>query len=382
MKDWIHRGLRARAEPDPPPPRWPDWLLVAALVVTSLLEVTLRDDVGWPAVSFMASVLLVCVLPWRRTHPLGTTAISFGAVTVLNVLTLIGGVEQVGLYSMAALLLTAYALFRWGSGRDAALGSVLILLTVTTGIAADWSGFGDAIGGVVVVCVPIVLGLEIRHLSGMMEGQREQVRILEREQLARELHDTVAHHVSAIAIQAQAGRTVAASDPDAAVTALETIETAAAETLEEMRAMVRILRDSDPAELGPRGGIADLDRLADRNGHGPRIDVELCGDLRDLAPPVDAAVYRLVQESVTNAIRHSRDASTIDVVLTGHDEVVHLIVHDDGSNSNPARQRPAGLGITGMTERARLLGGVCEAGPDSAGGWTVTAAIPRTGASA
>lgn len=380
--DWIHRGLRAHAEPDPPPPRWTDWLLVAALVATSVLEVTLRNDVVWPPVSFVATVLLVCALPWRRTHPLATTAITLGTVTSLNVLSLVGGVEQVGLYSMAALLLTVYALFRWGSGRDAALGSMLIVLTVTTGIAADWTGIGDAVGGVIVVSVPIVLGLEIRHLSGMMEGQREQIRILEREQLARELHDTVAHHVSAIAIQAQAGRTVAASDPAAALAALETIEAAAAETLDEMRAMVRILRDSDPAELAPRGGIADLDRLANRNGHGPQVDVEFAGDLADIAPPVDAAVYRLVQESVTNAIRHSRDASTIDVVLTAHDEVVHLTVHDNGSSANPARHRPAGLGITGMTERARLLGGVCEAGPDPAGGWTVTAAIPRTGAPA
>ena len=333
----------------------------------------------WPVASFVLTVVLLFVLPWRRTHPLAATVITFGSVAVMNTAALIGGVDQLGLYSMAALLLTPYALFRWASGHDAAVGTVVIVVTVTTGIISDWTGLGDAIGGVIVVIVPVVVGLEVRHLGGMMQSRNQQVRILEREQLARELHDTVAHHVSAIAIQAQAGRAVGANDPEAAMAALETIEAAAAETLEDMRAMVRILRDGDPAALAPRGGVADLERLGARNGQGPAVAVELDGDLDDLAPPVDAAVFRLVQESVTNAVRHARDVTSVEVRLTGHDDVLHLTVHDDGSDSNPARQRPAGYGITGMVERARLLGGVCEAGPDPAGGWTVTAAIPRRG---
>ena len=207
-----------------------------------------------------------------------------------------------------------------------------------------------------------------------MARQREvqQVRTLERGELARELHDTVAHHVSAIAIQAQAGRAVAATDPAAAVEALAVIEAEASRTLYEMRTMVRVLRDGEAADYAPQRGISDLDELTRMS---PLVQVHRAGDLAGLPQPVEVAVYRICQESVTNAIRHALNATAVTVEVTGDVGVVRLRVHDDGEAARPATT--VGYGLLGMAERAKLLGGACQAGPDPAGGWTVEATLPR-----
>jgi signal transduction histidine kinase len=182
--------------------------------------------------------------------------------------------------------------------------------------------------------------------------------------------------VSAIAVRAQAGRTLAATQPMAAVDALVVIEEAASRALTELRAIVRTLRDGDDADLAPQGGVADIARLA-AAAEGPQVDVELVGDLEDLRPMVAAAVYRIAQESITNAVRHARRATRVDVRVIGEDESVLVVVLDDGE---PTTASAPGYGVAGMTERAALLGGTLEAGPSPGGGWLVTATLPRNGA--
>jgi signal transduction histidine kinase len=206
----------------------------------------------------------------------------------------------------------------------------------------------------------------------------DQAKLLERERLARDLHDTVAHHVSAIAIRAQAGLATAASRDGAAVEALRVIEAEASRTLAEMRSIVRVLRQYEPAGLAPSPCIADLEGLAGSDPNGPSVDVLLSGDFAGVPPPVGAAVYRLAQESVTNARRHARHVTRIKVrVCAGHSSV-RLRVSDDGDTSVLRPGGSPGYGLIGMIERARLLGGTCEAGPDPGRGWTVTAVLPRT----
>jgi signal transduction histidine kinase len=223
------------------------------------------------------------------------------------------------------------------------------------------------------------LGAAIRYQASSRLREMDQVKLREREQLARELHDTVAHHVSAIAIQAQAGRTLAAADPDAAVDALEVIEEEASRTLAEMRTMVGALRQGEEPDLAPQRGVADIERLARSAGDSPRVDVELWGDLDDLKPSVEAAIYRLAQESITNAVRHARHATRINVWVVGDDRCVRLTVSDDGDASSLSASASSGYGIAGMTERAKLLGGTLEAGPSRDRGWTVDAVLPRNG---
>ncbi len=347
--------------------------------MTAVLEGTLRDDLVWRPVALLLGAGLAFTLLWRRSHPLAVVVIAFGAVIVLSVAQLIGTGGTVGLDTMVYVVLLPYSLLRWGSGRDAGIGLLIVMVALVLGLTADYTGVVDSVAGSVFLLFPAVLGASVRYWSAAQVRERDQVKLREREQLARELHDTVAHHVSAIVVRAQAGRVLASSEPAAAVDALEVIEEEASRTLAELRTMVGALRHGEDAVLAPQQGVADIERLARRAGDGPPVEVVLSGDLADLRPAVDAAVYRLAQESITNAVRHARHATRIDVRVVGDGERVLLSVRDDGERSAFGASSP-GYGLLGMTERATLLGGSLQAGPSADRGWAVTAALPRTGA--
>lgn len=369
------------AEPRAPQaPRrvWRDWVLVALLLPTAILEGILRTDVVWRPVAILLAVVLVIALLWRRTHPLVAVAVAFGAAIVSSIAGLIGGVPSVGLYTMIAVVVLPYSLLRWGSGREIGIGLAIILTALVVGLAAEYNGFGEAVAGAVFLLFPAPLGAAIRYWSTSRLREYDKVRLREREQLARELHDTVAHHVSAIAIRAQAGRVVAASHPEAAMDALAVIEAEASRTLAEMRVMVGNLREDEAAALAPQQGMPDLERLARSIGDRPRVELELSGDLADLGPSVGAAIYRIAQESITNAVRHARHVTRIDVRVVGDGDSVRLTVRDDGDAASTG-WNPLGYGLVGMTERATLLGGSFEAGPGPDKGWTVEAVLPKAG---
>lgn len=372
------RPLWTAPRPPGAPARvWRDWVLVVLLVPTAVLETLHRNDVPWKPASLAVALVTVVAVLWRRTHPLAVTVVVFGSLAVVDAAALVAGVGEWGLYASVCLLLVPYALVRWGSGREIVLGLGVVLVALALGIAGHWTGIGDAVLEVVFLLSPAGIGAWVRYGATARLREQDQVRLREREQLARELHDTVAHHVSAIAVRAQAGRVVAATDPQAALDALRLIETEASRALTEMRLMVGALRDGAAPELAPQQGIADLERLARAVGGPPRVELELSGDLDDLRPAVGVAVYRLAQESITNALRHARHASRIDVRLVGDDDSVRLTVVDDGEA--PTRTG-TGYGLVGMTERAALLGGTLDAGPGPDRGWAVAAVLPKVGA--
>ncbi|TCC19437.1 sensor histidine kinase [Kribbella speibonae] len=366
------------AEPralDAPRRVWRDWVLVAGLLTAAVLEGVLREDVVWRPFALVIAVAVACALLWRRTRPFAVVAAVFGALIVINVATLISGEATFGLYSMICVVLLPYSLARWGSGREILCGLVLIIVAMVLGFASDFTGWGEVVGGSMFLLFPATLGLAVRYRWTARNRELGQVRLRERELLARELHDTVAHHVSAIVIRAQAGRAVAVTRPEAAVDALAIIEAEGTRTLAEMRAMVGVLRDDGTAELAPQPGVADLERLARSAGDRPRVEVEVSGDLGDLDRAVGAAIYRIAQESITNAVRHARQATRIDVRLASYDDSVQLTVRDDGEATS---RNPGGYGLVGMTERATLLGGTLSAGPDPDRGWSVDVVLPRT----
>jgi len=365
--------------PDPPGPTWRDWALVGGFAVTAVLEAALRDDVVWRMASLAVTLGLLPTLLIRRARPLVAVVLAFGSVIAFSLLAIVAGVDGVvGQNATAYVLLLPYALTRWGSGRDIVLGSGVVLAAAVVGIAQDPSAtVGDAIGGFVILCLAEVLGLTVRFATSAQQRARHDVRVREREQLARELHDTVAHHVSAIVVRAQAGRVVAATRPGAATEALEVIEDEAARTLAELRTLVSALREDADAELTPQQGLADLERLAAATGGAPPVEVTVSGALDDLRPSVGAAVYRITQESITNVVRHARHATKVEVHLAGEGDRLCLTIRDDGDPTLPGRDT-SGYGVVGMTERAVLLGGTLEAGPGATRGWTVRAVLPRT----
>jgi signal transduction histidine kinase len=364
--------------PNPPRRVWRDWVLVAAMVPLAVLEGVLRDNLVWRGGSIAVVVALAPTLLYRRTHPLAAVTVAFGTIAILDVVSLLVGVEWSGLGTGAFLLLLVYALVRWGSGREVVLGMAVVLVPVGLAVFHD-TPVGDAIGGSLVVLLFAAVGAAVRYQDNARLRRMEQVKLQEREQLARELHDTVAHHVSAIAVRAQAGRAVASSTPEAALDALAVIEDEASRTLEELRSMVGALRQGETPDLAPQRGVADIQRLATHQDDRPRIVVELSGDLVRLRPSADAALYRLAQESITNALRHARHTTCIRVCVSGEPDCVRLVVRDDG-DAVPTGARPSpGFGLLGMAERAKLLGGTLEAGPNRNGGWTVHAVLPRAG---
>jgi len=365
-------------EPRPPsPPRrvWRDWALVAVVVVAVLLEGILREDLPLRVLATTLTVGLAPTLLWRRTHPLAMVTIAFGTSAVVDIGLIIADAPLLEMGSMIYFLLLPYALFRWGAGREAVLGLAVIVVPATIGLSVGWSGLGDAIGGIAVLASSMVLGVSARTQHGARERRLEQAKSEERVLFARELHDTVAHHVSAIAIQAQAGRALAATRPSAPLEALQVIEAEASRTLAEMRAMVRMLRTQGPVDYAPQTGVADLERLAGQPT-GPRVEVARSGDLDALTPAVDAAVFRIAQEAVTNARRHARNATRVDVRVDGSGTSVRLVVRDDGDPVRAGVPGP-GFGVTGMVERAALLGGSCVAGPSGDRGWVVDVSLPR-----
>ncbi|WP_436529935.1 sensor histidine kinase [Actinoplanes sp. HUAS TT8] len=356
------------AEPRPPgaPPVGPrDWTLVVVCALTAVLEGVFRPDLPGGVVAPILAVALTPALLIRRGRPLLAVTVAFGATLVAPIFT--GNVPPEE-YSLVYLLFLLYSLFRWGSGREAALGLAVIVVKQVVSFGFGQVNASDTVGGTALSLAVLAIGAAVRFRGGARARQLEQVRLKERERLARDLHDTVAHHVSAMAIRAQAGLATAAANPEAAMDALRLIESEAKEALTEMRTVIRALRTDDPD--APK--LADLPGLS--AGAGPEVAVEVGDDLGTVAPAVGAAIYRIAQEAVTNARRHARGATRILVRVMAEKDQVRLLVTDDGA---PAKDKPIeGYGVSGMHERAELLGGTCTAGPGPERGWHVEAVLP------
>jgi signal transduction histidine kinase len=278
---------------DPPGPFWWDWALVAVLVPAVIHEGLLRTDLPDRAVTVPLVLALIPTLLWRRTRPLLMLAIAFGSGTIVSAA--IGHDQDV--FTMVFLVLLPFALFRWGSGRAIVVGIALILLQSTISLALGHIGLGDTVGGFVVLALAFALAMALRYRSAARQREHEQVRLLERERLARDLHDTIAHHVSAMSIRAKAGLATAATNPTAALDALRLIDAEASRALSEMRTMVRYLRDDQPAEgirspVTPNPGIAELADLSARPRGGPSVEVEIVGEVDSVPLSVATAIYR------------------------------------------------------------------------------------------
>ncbi len=356
----------------PPPPRrvWRDGVFLAFVAVIAVAEGVLRTDLSHPLLAVAALLAALPTVLWRRTRPLLMLVIVVVVLTPIELL-----LPDSTLYSGLFVMVIVYALFRWGAGRDLVIGSgvlvALLGLTFFRGVQLD-----ELIGGAALLLSVALLGIVFRYRAASRQRHLDGIRMLEREHLARDLHDTVAHHVSAIAIRAQAGLALAAQDPRAAQDALGVIEAEAAKTLSELRSMVRVLRQDETIELAPSAGLGDIEQLAGTRPGGAVVTVQVRGDGGSIPPPVAAAVFRLAQESVTNALRHARQVTRVVVLVEADEAGVRMSVTNDGE---VAALPAPGFGIIGMMERAALLGGTCQAGPVPGGGWAVTAVLPRVG---
>lgn len=366
--------MREARPADAPPVGRVDWLLVGGFAAAVLIEGVVRPDVPLRPVVIVLTLALIPALLWRRGHPLTAALLGFGIAALLSVLQLAANTDDLGLYTTMVIPILLYALVRWGSGREVVVGLVFVTAVVVLGMYTSSADPGEIFGGTVFLSLFVSLAAVFRYRSALWNRQQLEIRNEERVALARELHDIVAHHVSAIAVQAQAGGAVADAQPGRAAQVLSAIESEASQTLAEMRTMVRMLREGEAVDYSPQPGVGDLPALA-VTGATPAVEVLLDGSVTQLARPVDAAIYRLAQEALTNAVRHGRNVTDVGIVVRREGDAVRLRVVDDG-RIEPGAAPTSGFGLTGMAERSKLLGGSFTAGPGPSGGWVVEAVLP------
>lgn len=201
----------------------------------------------------------------------------------------------------------------------------------------------------------------------------------ERNRIARELHDVIGHSVSVMTVQASAVRRRLNTDQAAEREALETVEAVGREALAEMRRMVRVLRtEDDPRELDPPPGLSEVERLAEKfRASGLPVSVSVVGTSRDLAPGLDLTAYRLVQEGLTNTLRHARNPGSAEVAIEYRDDRLELAVRDDGQARGLASPPlEPGDGLLGMRERVAVYGGSLVARARPEGGFELVATLP------
>jgi len=202
----------------------------------------------------------------------------------------------------------------------------------------------------------------------------------ERVRIARELHDVVAHHVSVMGVQAGAARRVMTRQPARAAEALASVEETSRQAVVDLQRMLGFLRQEDePDALAPQPRLAQLDALVAEVGEtGVAVEVSVAGRPRDLPPSVEVSAYRIVQEALTNVVKHST-AGRVQVCLTYEPRVFTVEVTDDGDGRTDGAAAPGGHGLIGMRERVGLHRGQFHAGPLPDGGFRVRAAFPDDG---
>jgi signal transduction histidine kinase len=368
--------------------RWPrvaDAVLALVVFLVTLVvspegpdgEVTLRA-VG--EVSIAALVVLVVgsgALYWRRSQPLVVFAVAWGAA-VLGIWLRDAGTVAI------AMMFALYAVGRhvtndrWGY---VPLGGALAFVASSSlidGVTVAQIGFG------------LLLTFFVWYMGRRLRIRGERAALLEREQaaearravaeertrIARELHDVVAHRVSLMTVQAGAAKTIAADDPERASQAMHAVETAGRQALDELRHLLGVLRpEADGEALGPQPGLAEVPRLVDQfRAAGLEVSLTMDGAQSDLPARVDLSAYRIVQEALTNALKHAGPGARTEVRLHRDSRGVGIEVLDDGRSGSILTG--SGHGIVGMRERALLLGGRLDAGPHPGGGFHVVAHLP------
>lgn len=366
-------------------PRVFDALLAAVVFVMSIF-VSMGEDtptLAWRQFDeIMPTAVLVSAvasgsLLWRRTRPL----VILGLLMALDVLP--GSVAPPD--STFAIPFALYSAGRYGENDR----WNFVLLAVAIGIVTippymDSEDLQELALGVIMMFAIWYAGRRVRfrgeRLAELEERRREEALrtvVEERTRIARELHDVVAHRVSLMTVQAGAARTIATDDPEKAAEAMGAVERAGREVLGELRHLLGVLRPDAEGDLFPQPGLIDIPHLVDEfNEAGLEVTLSAHGEELELPVRVELAVYRIVQEALTNALRHAGPDARAMVRLETNREggFVRIEVTDDGIGASPGVN--GGHGIVGMRERAQLLGGSLYAGPGPRGGYSVSAYLP------
>jgi signal transduction histidine kinase len=369
-----------------------DVLLAVGVLVVAQVE-TWMDTSFQPKLPLaLLAVLVTMPLAWRRRAP-------FAALLVVGVAGWALSIEQVGdaAYTFIAVVVAVFSVGAYAEPRRSVLGCALVLGTLWVGGLQDNARHPGLRGPSDLVFVTVVfggawlLGRALRgrrqraaeleqHAAQLAANQQAQARAAvaaERARIARELHDVIAHSVSVMVIQAGAAEQLLEQTPERARGPLEAVQDTGRQTIVELRRLLGILReDGQELSLAPQPGLAGLDLLVgEMRQAGLPVQLRVEGQPQPLPPGVDLAAYRIIQEALTNTLRHAGPTQA-QVLVRYHDHAVELEVLDDGHGPGPGDDTDGdrGHGLVGMHERVALYGGTLEAGPR-----TTTTGTARTG---
>jgi signal transduction histidine kinase len=348
---------------------------------------------GWPLIALMYGALA-----WRRVTPSLTitiTGLGTAAWFIVGPVGPSGSSAAVPLAVMVAL----YSIAAYGSRSDGIVSMVITQFFMTVSVLSSLAADEDLSPYNLLVNLLLFLGIWalgdrtrvrrdlVRQLTARAQ-QAERSRELaadlavvdERTRIARELHDVIAHTVSVVVVQAGAGRSVATRDPEAAETALASIEAIGREALTDLRRMVGVLRENPPGRGRlPQPTLADVPELVERlAAAGLPVEVREEGQRRALPSGIELSAYRIVQEALTNVLKHAGTVRNVEVVVTHRPDGLTVTVTDDGRGPalDAERGDTPGNGLVGMRERVKLYRGHLVAGARTGGGYSVRATLP------
>ena len=366
-----------------------DRVFVAGIVLLGLIELLTLDEPAGVKLGSVAVVSAMAIsLLWRRTRPVEVLA-------SLIVLALVGELFFVGppgsLTQVLILLTATYSVGAHADGRRGFVGLGVGVVGVTA-LAIVFDPSDIVFPVVFFVVTPWMFGRVLRNTlltarelaerAELAEHAREEEELravmVERNRVARELHDVLAHNLSVVVVQAGAARRIVERDPERAAEVAALIELTGREALAELRHLFGPLRREDGGAPTEQPGLGDLERLVARVQHaGLPVDLRIDGEPVPLPAGVDLTAYRLVQESLTNALKHA-GADSATVRLSYEPNELAISVEDDGEGLSPERlsNLGGGHGLTGMEERVALYGGLLQAGRRRGGGFSVRARLP------
>jgi signal transduction histidine kinase len=326
-------------------------------------------------------------LALRRRHPLLTVLLTNAPLVVLTA----RNETDFAAAQLIAMVLAIVSLAEWAPNRTFAAGfAIAFSVSVANGLSEGKSDLGDVVFPLLLLGLPAIIGRttrawrtqaeELGRLAKELEQEREERARLavveERGRIAREMHDVVAHSLGVIVVQAGGARLQLDDEPEETRRALEVIEQTGRQSLSEIRGLLGRLRDDDEMALAPAPGLAQLEQLVARaSDAGLKVGLRVEGSPRPLPPGVDLSAYRIVQEALTNAIKHAGPAEATVVLRYGaHDVTIEIA--DDGSGEGAPDLPSGGHGLVGMRERVALHGGEIAAGPRAGRGYSVSARLP------
>jgi signal transduction histidine kinase len=361
-----------------------DAVLAGALAVFVLQDIFTNSHylTGPKSIYIPAGLVMTIPLAWRRAAPLIVVSLVMTALAVQSLL--LDPSDPYPDSEIVPLIVAAYSVAAHSVIRTAAVGG---LVSLAAGIV--WVGIDDFLLPLVAFGGAWFAGRLVQQRQLYAEAYAERARVLERERdvnarvaaaeervrLARELHDVVGHSVSVMVVQAGAERLALGEERPSTREALLAIERTGREALAEMSRLLGMLRTSDERlSLAPRPSLADLEGLvATVREAGVRVELRVEGEQLALAPGVDVSAYRIVQEALTNVVKHAGPVNAW-VVVRYLDGALELEVSDDGPA--PVNDGAPGYGLAGMRERVELHGGALEAGARNGGGFAVKARLP------